>query len=80
MSEDSNIVEKIGIMIMEKEASIGGAEHQKQVIRLRIAKRRIEIKRDEEHILLQDKEIEKAKVEIGRLNTLKKKEEDSNGN
>lgn len=59
-------VDKINIMIMEEEIKISGAEHAKKTILLRIAKRKSEMARDEEHITLQDKVIEQARADIER--------------
>lgn len=69
MSDDSHDKEKISLLIMEEEVKIAGAEHAKKAIELRIAKRRSEIKRDEEHLVLQDKAIEEAKATIVKLGT-----------
>lgn len=59
--------EKLTVLIMEEEVKIAGAEHMKKSIELRILKRRSEIKRDEEHIILQDRVITQAKSEIERM-------------
>ena len=69
MSDDSHNAEKISLLVMEEEVKIAGAEHAKKAIALRIAKRRTEINRDKEHLVLQDKVITQAEAEITRLGT-----------
>lgn len=67
MSDDAQDAERRSLMIMEEEVKIAGAEHAKKAILLRIAKRQSEIKRDEEHLVLQDKAIGQANAEISKL-------------
>lgn len=66
MTVSAEDAEKLGIMIMEEEVKISAAEHAQKTILLRIAKRKAEMARDEEHIALQDKVIEQARAEIER--------------
>ena len=58
------------LMILEEETKISGAEHQKRVISLRIAKRQAETRRDEDHALLQDDAISTANAEINKIKKL----------
>jgi hypothetical protein len=66
MSASPEDTEKLDLLIMEEEVKIAGAEHGKKAVLLRIAKRQSEIRRDEEHLILQDKIIEQARVDIAR--------------
>lgn len=70
MSDDTHDRERQELLLMEEETKIAGAEYQKATILLRIAKRKSEMKRDEEHVALQDEHIVKCKKEVVRIKAL----------
>ncbi len=64
------MTEETEIAILEQEEKVCNAEAAKKQIALRIAKRKRDNKRDEEHLSLQDETISKAQAEISRLRAL----------